>query len=67
MAADVRDYTIDTNLGTHTHITEASPLRIGDSFEDMKRKMIPFKIGTRYLLHPELMKFHCSRADNGRD
>ena len=45
LGADVRDYTIDTSVGSNALLTEASPLRIGDSFEDMKRKMIPFKIG----------------------
>jgi hypothetical protein len=45
LAAEVRDYTIDTDVPGHSFVIDASPLRIGDSFEDMKRKMIPFSKG----------------------
>jgi hypothetical protein len=42
---EVRDYSMKNNPGVGSYqLNAASPVRIGESFEELKRKMIPFRI-----------------------
>jgi hypothetical protein len=42
---EVRDYSMRNNPGINSYpLSAASPVKIGESFEELKRKMIPFRI-----------------------